>query len=127
MPTTATGIVSTGDVLPDEKVVDMREDFYVLDPDESQYTTYVVATDKRTCNRELTSWLEDEYMPRLSTVAGAGYATGANVAITVTTGQGSFFVVGNMIKNMRTGEGLWVTAIASDVLTWTRSSGPHAP
>jgi hypothetical protein len=123
MPTVATGMVSTSDVLAAEKVVDMREDFYVLDPDESQYTTYVMATDKRTATREIVNWLEDEYVPRLSAVAGAGYATGANVAITVTTGQGSYFLVGNMVKNMRTGEGLWVTAVAGDVITCTRSIG----
>jgi len=120
MPTVAKGLVSTSDVLQAEKVTDMREDFYVLDPDESQFTTYVMATDKRTATREVVNWLEDDYVPRLATVAGAGYATTADIAITLSAGHGAYFVVGNMLKNMRTGEGLWVTAVAGDVRTTTK-------
>ena len=123
MPTVAKGLVSTSDVLQAEKVTDMRADFYVLDPEESQFTTYVMATDKRTATREVVNWLEDDYVPRLATVGGAGYATTADIAITLGAGQGTYFVVGNMLKNMRTGEGMWVTAVAGDVITCTRSIG----
>jgi hypothetical protein len=119
----ATGLVSTDDVLEDEQVIDMSPDFHVLDPDESQFTTYVMDTAKRGCTREVINWLEDEYAPRLTTVTTNFASTGTTVDILVTTGQGAYCKVGNMLKNMRTGEGFWVTDVVVDTVSTVRSIG----
>jgi hypothetical protein len=124
MPAMATGMVSTEDQLADEKVIDMSPDFAELDPDTTQFTTYTQDVSKTTTTREKKNWLEAEYPPRLTAVAGAGYAnTGTTVAITVTTGHGAYIKKGDLLRNMKTDEAFWVTSVAGDVVNTVRSIG----
>ena len=117
-------MISTEDVLEDEKVEDMRDEFYDLDPDFTQFTTYTVDQSKRETFREKPTWLEDELPPRLTAVAGGGYVgTGTTINITVTTGHGAYIKKGDFLRNMKTQEGFWVTSVAGDVVSTVRSIG----
>ena len=46
------GSITTADPLSDEQVVDMRNEFYELDPDDSQFTTLLVKLGTRSAVRE---------------------------------------------------------------------------
>ena len=46
------GNVTTADPLSDEQVVDMRNEFYELDPDDSQFTTLLTKLGTREAVRE---------------------------------------------------------------------------
>lgn len=50
--TVAQGTLTTADPLADEQVVDMRNEFYELDPDDSQFTTLLVKLGTRQAVRE---------------------------------------------------------------------------
>ncbi len=119
-----TGVVDTEAVLADEKVVDMEDDFRLLDPDESQFMTILNKLPSKPAIREKINWLEDEYFPRLATLAAS--ATSAASSIDVDTGEGEYFRVGDLVRNFLTGEMLEVTGITSDTLGVTRSIGDVA-
>jgi hypothetical protein len=46
------GNVTTSDPVSDEQVVDMRNEFYELDPDDSQFTSLLVKLGTRNAVRE---------------------------------------------------------------------------
>jgi len=72
--------------------------------------------------REIVEWLEDEYMPRTSTVAAS--ATSAATTLTVTSGDGNtVFRVGHVVRNMETGEAFLVTSTSANSIGVTRSWG----
>jgi len=46
------GSITTADPVSDEQVVDMRNEFYELDPDDSQFTSLLVKLGTRSAVRE---------------------------------------------------------------------------
>lgn len=120
----ATGIVDTEAILADEKVVDMENEFRLLDPDESQFMTMLGRLPSKPAIREKVNWLEDEYFPRLTTLAAS--ATSAASSVDVATGTGVYFRVGDLVRNALTGEMYEVTGITSDAVGVTRSIGDVA-
>src|SRR5579864_3493970 len=96
------GNITTADPLSDEQVVDMRNEFYELDPDDAQFTTLLVKLGTRQAVREKIEWLEDQLRPRLSALAAS--AASADTSISVTAGQGTFFAVDDTVRNLLTGE-----------------------
>lgn len=122
MATILTGLVDTSDILTDEKVVDMSERFYKLQPDEQQFMTMLTKIGSKPSTREVINWLEDEYQPRVSALAAS--AASADTAITVTTGEGNtVFRVGDVIRNMETGEAYLATSVSANSVGITRSWG----
>lgn len=123
----ATGTVDTEAILADEKVVDMEPKFRLLDPDESQFSTILNKLPSRQATREKVNWLEDQYLPRTSTVV-SGAADTSNTSLVVTTGDGVNFRDGDLIRNMTTGEMVEVNAngVSTDTLTITRGIGDAA-
>lgn len=119
--TVTKGNVSTYDPLADEQVVDMRNEFYELDPDDSQFTTLLAKLGTRQAVREKIEWLEDQLRPRLSALAAS--ATSADTSWVVTTGQGQYFAADDLVRNLLTGEMAHVTAVTTDTLTVERGIG----
>lgn len=119
-----TGVSDTERVVADEKRIDMEEEFQLLDPDQTQFMTML--TDSRLkakpATREKTNWLEDQYFPRQSSVAGGGYLIGA-VSVTVNTGEGPYFKPNDLVRNAARGDMFKVTSVAGDVLTVVRAVG----
>lgn len=117
----ATGTVDTETILADEKVVDMSNEFRLLQPDSTQFTTMLDRLPSKPAIREKVNWLEDQYFPNLSSLAAS--ATSAATSITVATGEGVYFRVGDLVRNALTGEMYEVTGITSDAVGISRAIG----
>ena len=118
------GSLTTADPLSDEQVVDMRNEFYELDPDDSQFTTLLVKLGTRQAVREKIEWLEDQLRPRLLTLSAS--AASADTSINVTAGQGTYIAVDDTIRNLTTGELMHVTGITTDAIGVDRGIGAVA-
>lgn len=103
-------------------VVDMRNQIAQLQPDESPFITFLRASKKNTrvAYNPKFEWMEDDLVPNGSALAAAVESTSAT-SITVTTGDGAMFRVGDII--MVGAEAMLVTAISTDTLTVTRGFG----
>ncbi len=122
----ATGVVDTEAVLADEKVVDMDEEFKLLDPEESQFYTILDKVPSKPAIREKVNWLEDSYFPRQTKVAAAGYLVG-DAAFPASVSTGAFFRKGDLVRNLRTMEMMEVTADpAADTVAVARAIGSVA-
>ena len=125
MATVLQGSITTADPLSDEQVVDMKNEFAELDPDDSQFTTLLVKLGTRQAVREKISWLEDQLRPRLSALAAS--ATSAATSITVTGGDGNtLFAADDIVRNLVSGELMHVTGTAASALTVERNIGTHS-
>jgi uncharacterized protein DUF5309 len=123
--TVGTGAIGTDTpLLPDERIVDMDPKIRVLRPDESQFATMTDRTPVRAATREKVNWLEEEDFPRLVTNKNAALST--DTTITLNTGQGAIVQPNDVLRNIRTGEAVRVTAVAADVLTIVRQLGTTA-
>src|SRR5690348_150880 len=108
MATVLQGSITTADPLSDEQVVDMKNEFAELDPDDSQFTTLLVKLGTRQAVREKIEWLEDQLRPRLSALAAS--ATSSATSITVTGGDGNtVFAADDIVRNLVSGELMHVT------------------
>jgi hypothetical protein len=119
--TVTSGNVTTQDVLADEKVVDMRNEFAELDPDDSQFVTLLTKLGTRQAVREKIEWLEDQLRPRLITLSAS--ATSAASSINVTAGQGTYLAVDDQLRNLTTGEMMRVSGITTDAIGVDRAIG----
>ena len=117
-----TGTIDTEAVLPDEKKIDMSNEFKMLDQDESQFSTLLDKLPTQSAVREKVNWLEDQYFPNKSSVAAAGYSNVATV-VPVATGEGAYFRAGDLVRNVANAEMMLVTSVAGDNLTVTRAIG----
>jgi hypothetical protein len=104
-----------------EKIVDMDERIRLLRPDESQFTTMTSRVSSRAATREKVNWLEEEDFPRIVTNTTAQLAT--DTAIPLTAGQGKIVQANDLLRNMRTGEGVRVASVATDTVTVARAVG----
>ena len=118
------GSITTADPVADEQVVDMRNEFYELDPDDSQFTTLLVKLNSRAAVREKIEWLEDQLRPRLLTLSAS--AASADTSISLTSGQGAYVAVDDTIRNLTTGELVHVTGITTDAIGVERGIGAVA-
>lgn len=120
----ASGVVDTDAILADEKVVDMQNQFRLLDVDESQFMTILNKLPSQQAVREKVNWLEDQYFPNLSALAAS--ATSAQTSLSVTTGQGDYFRVGDLVRLANSGEIVEVTGVTSDSIGVDRGVGAIA-
>lgn len=115
------GLVDDQDILSNERVIDMDDTIAMLDPDVSQFTTILMRIARESAFSTKVEWLEDELMPRLSSVASGGATNGAT--ITVAAGEGAYFRVGDIVRNAKTGVAVRITTVATDTLTPTNALG----
>jgi len=111
------GLVDDQDILQNERVIDMDDTIAMLDPDTSQFTTILMRIARETAYSTKVEWLEDELMPRLSSVASGGASDGANIV--VAAGEGAYFRAGDIVRNARTGQAVRVTSVSTDTLSVT--------
>jgi Family of unknown function (DUF5309) len=122
--TVVQGNISTEEVLPDERQVDMDERIRKLKQDDAQYTTMTTRTPSRTAIREKVNWLEEEDFPRI--VAPAGAVTNVAVQFALVAGQGKIVRPNDILRNMRTNEAVRVTVVATDTIDVARGIGATA-
>lgn len=115
---------TTKDPLSNELKVSMRNDIAMLDTDDSQFTTMLMDArlQKEKANSFKEEWLEDLYLPRLSTLGASSAST--DTVITTATSEGFYFRAGDFVRNTVTGEGMLVTTgNATSSFTATRGIG----
>lgn len=121
--TVQVGNISTEDVLPDERVVDMDEKIRVLFPDDTQFTTMMSRLPSRQAIREKVNWLEEEDFPRI--VTGDAQTSGSTT-LNLSAGQGKYTQANDLLRNMRTGEAIRISVVTTDALTIARGIGSIA-
>ena len=121
MPTILTGVVDDADILSNQRVVDMSPTIAQLEPDEAPLTTMLQKIGTRAAYSQKVEWLSDELVPRLTTLSAS--ATSAATAISVATGTGTYFRVGDVVRFATTGENAYVTAVSADTIYATRALG----
>jgi len=117
----AGAFIQTEEFLPDEKVVDMDPQMRKLDPDATQFTTMTQKAKNRVATREKVNWLEEQYVNNVVTTT-AGYTAGATTVV-VSAGDAPSVAAQDVLRNMRTGEAMLVTANAAGSLTVVPSWG----
>lgn len=122
--TIASGVVATDDILSNEKVIDMQNEFRLLDLDENQFMTILNKLPSQPAVREKVEWLEDQYFPILSALAAS--ATSAATTLQVTASEGDYFRAGDLIRVGSTGEVVEVSSVSGDTATVVRSIGAVA-
>jgi len=118
------GLVDDSDILSNERVIDMSDVIDTLESDFTQFSTALMKVRSKPANSSKVEWLEDRLFPRKSALAAS--ATSAATAITVTTGEGVYFIVGDLVRNTLTGEAYEVTGVTTDSVGVTRSIGTVA-
>lgn len=113
--------VQTEEFVADEKVVDMDPKMRLLDPDQTQFTTMTQRSTNRVATREKVNWLEEQYVNTVITLT-AGHTAGATTVVVSGT-DGVSVQAQDVVRNMRTGEALLVTANAAGSLTVVPSWG----
>lgn len=119
------GVVDEGDILSNERVIDMSDRIDMLEPDEAQFFTMLNKLPKG--NRAISSkveWLEDQLFPRLSatsTTAASGVSS-----ISVTASESPYFRAGDLCRITTTGEAFEVVGVgttSASILEVTRGVG----
>lgn len=118
------GLVDDNDILSNERVIDMSEIVGLLETDYTQFTTALMKVRSKPAQSTKVEWLEDRLFPRKSALAAS--ATSAATSIDVTTSEGAYFNVGDLVRNALTGEAYEVTGVTSDAVGVTRSIGTVA-
>lgn len=118
--------LSTEEVAPDERIIDMDSKMRRLDPDTSQYSTMTNRAPSSIASREKFNWLEETYVNNVFTV-DAVYTAGATT-VSVGTVESAAIKANDILRNMTTGEALLVTAVgANGDLTVVPSVGNLPP
>jgi hypothetical protein len=115
MATILSGLVDDADILSNERVIDMDPMIAMLDKDMSQFTTILMKVARKPAESTKVEWLEDELFPRISLVVSGGASDEATIV--VTTGEGSYFRAGDVVRNARTGVAVRIASISTDTLT----------
>ena len=118
------GLVDDSDILANERVIDMSDIVGRLETDFTQFTTALMKVRSKPANSTKVEWLEDRLFTRKSALAAS--ATSAATSMTVTTGEGIYFNVGDLVRNTLTGEAYEVTGVTTDSVGITRSVGTVA-
>jgi hypothetical protein len=106
-----------------QRVVDMRDEIFLLEPSAAPLALLVAKMGKKVAHNPKFEWLEDEAMPISDTVNGT-FTTTSLTAIVVD--NGSYFATNSTIKNPATGEVMRVTGVATNTLTVVRGYGSTA-
>jgi len=116
-----TGVVDTEARLSSERVVDMDNKIGLKETDNSQFTTILKNLPSTDATQVEVRWLEDQLFPNRTTLAAT--ASSADASVSVATGTGVYFRVGDIVFVEQTSEKLEVTGITSDAIAVTRSIG----
>jgi len=123
--TVLTGAVDDNVILSNRRVIDMDNVIKQLEPDEAPLVTMLQKVSSRPAKSQKVEWLQDQLMPRLTTLNNGGNVTAIATTCIVATGTGSYFRAGDVLR-MSNGENVKVSSISTDTLTIVRSIGAVA-
>lgn len=115
-----TGVQDTININQSQRVIDMSDKIWLLEPDKYPLTVLLSRLRKLAATQPKVEWLEDVLFPRstlLVSLAAAG------TALAVTVGTGPQFKAGDVVVNVATGETMLVQSVAGDTLTVIRDWG----
>ena len=116
-----TGLVGTATELSNTYVLDMSNEIMILEPEGDYFIQALNAVGRSEAKGRKIEWMEDQYALRLSAIATS--ATSAATTIVVTTGHGTRFRAGDVVKICASGENVRVSSISTDTLTVVRAIG----
>lgn len=120
--TVLTGLQNDYTILSNRRVIDMAPVISELDPETSQFATMLNKLASSPAFSAKVEWLEDQYFPRVTTLAAS--ATSAAASISVATDTGAYFIAGDVCRIVSTGEAVAVSAAPStDTVGITRAIG----
>lgn len=102
---------------------DVKDKIAFWDPESAPLTVFTkrMAGRTRVVSQYSYDILEKEPMPRLVQVSGA--QTSGDTSVELAAGLGGRVAKYNVLRNQRTGELIWVSAVSTDTLTATRAIG----
>jgi hypothetical protein len=107
------------------QVRDVDDKVFELQPDEAQFRILLGRLGSKDAVARKVEWVEDELMPRVSTLATS--ATSADTALTVSTGEGNtVFRVNDVVRNTLTLEAYLVTSVSANSIGVVRGWGDKA-
>jgi len=119
----ATGVQDTETGLADEHVVDMDPAIGMKQDDTAQFMTILGKLPSKAATQIKVNWLEDEYMPVLTSLASGSITATGQTAISVASGEGAYIRANDILYIAETGEKVSVTSLTGDALTIVRSVG----
>ena len=119
MVTMISGARDTLAINQDRRVVDISDRIALLEPNKTPLVVLLMKLRKAKAINPKVQWLEDELIPRYSSVDGA--ISAGDTSLAVATGEGQYFRTNDVVLNTITGEPVLVTGISTDTLTVTRN------
>jgi hypothetical protein len=106
-----TGLQDDNTILSNRRVIDMNPVVAQLDPDQSQFTTMLMKLSSRPAFSQKVEWIEDQYLPRVTTLAAS--AASGDATISAATSTGPYFKLNDICRIVSTGEAVSVSAAPS--------------
>lgn len=121
-PSRIDGYRAEGDLVSNRLVIDMKDQILLYMPEATPFLTLTgkIKGKRKAFNKKF-EWLEKDYRPRKVTTNGA--QTDVATTLNVTAGDGTKIARNDVLRNLRTGENVLATAIATDAITITRAIG----
>jgi hypothetical protein len=119
----ASGVQDTETGVADEHVIDMDNQIKMKQDDTAQFMTILGKLPSKAATQIKVNWLEDEYMPVLTSLASGSITATGQTAISVAAGEGAYIRAGDILYVAESGEKLSVTSLTADALTVVRSVG----
>ncbi|RJQ12078.1 MAG: hypothetical protein C4558_02430 [Dehalococcoidia bacterium] len=112
------GARGTGNVLADQKEIDMAKRIAQLEPNKTPLVVFTNQCPKKATHNNDFDWLEHEHIPRFDRVNnGAGYADDAT---SIVVDNGTYHWADQLLYVSRTGEVMRVSSVSTNTLTVVR-------
>lgn len=121
MAVTTAAASATDDILSNDLVVQMDEEVGTEDVDNTQFTTMMMKLPSTTAKSFKQEWLEDVYLPRGTALSAS--ASSADTFLSVTTNEGAYLKIGDIVKIVVSGEAVRVTAAQASGFSCVRAIG----
>lgn len=123
--TLLTGVQDDNTILSNRRKVDMDDKIAMLDPEQSQFTTILQKLSSKPAISSKVEWLEDQLLPRTTTLSAS--VTSGAATFAVATGTGKYFKANDLCRIVSTGEAVAVSAApATDTVGIARAIGSTA-
>lgn len=120
------GLRGTGSFSSDQLPENFRETMLYLFPNGSAPLTAILSKLKSEATGHPVFNVFTKALPSQITLVAGSAPDDNDTTVTVTTGDGTIFKGGHIVKNLRTLEIFWVSSISSDTLTIARGKGAAA-
>ena len=118
------GAVATDDPLANDLAVSMDEAVANQDVETTQFATMLMRMPTAQASSFKEEWLRDEYLPKNTALSAS--AASADTALSITTSEGAYAKVGDVVLIVATGEHVRITTGGASAWTVVRAIGSVA-